>query len=359
MSDALHLRDQSERTARVWQPSDFLLPDGPGERFVARRWEGAPAKVFTPQADPVEVLPLALPPVEEPAAGQMPPPTSTPEPAQAEAAQGVSAQAIEDARVEAYAQGLAHGRQESQAQARAQAEEAASHQHAALRERIAALEASLEDLRQSPERLHEPLKRLALHLAEQLVLGELTQSPQAIERLVSRCVEELGAAQGAPVVIELCPDDLALLQPWLARQDAAEAEGSRARPWVLQPSDELRPGSVRASANDAVVSDLIEHRLDDLARQLRVDAQRVARQSALQPQRLAARRAEVDTVLDAHPRMAEAPRSARFAPVVDAAVTEAVLADEAAAPASADPTPGLPAEDAHLDADGAAGEATP
>jgi hypothetical protein len=39
--------------------------------------------------------------------------------------------------------------------------------------------------------LFEPVKRLALHISEQLVLAELTISGQAIERLVQRCLDEI------------------------------------------------------------------------------------------------------------------------------------------------------------------------
>ena len=114
-----------------------------------------------------------------------------------------------------------------------------------------------------------------------------------------------------------CSAPLALLQPLLLRlaaDDSAAAEASRAGapPWQLQADASLQPGSVRASADDAVVSDLVEHRLDALARQLLLDPQRQARNSAFAPERLAARRADVDAVLDAQPRMAESSRSNRF-----------------------------------------------
>jgi hypothetical protein len=87
---------------------------------------------------------------------------------------------------------------------------------------------------------------------------------------------------------------------------------------VLQANASLLPGSVRASAHDAVVSDLIEHRLDDLARQLLAVPALARQQSAFQGERLAARRAEVSQVLDAQPRMAEPPRNPRFGAVIDA-----------------------------------------
>jgi hypothetical protein len=153
------------------------------------------------------------------------------------------------------------------------------------------------------------------------VLAELSIAPQAIERLVQRCVDELAAQRGESVLIELHPDDLAPMQELLGGHgtDGAQTdEAKKAPPWVLQANASLLPGSVRASAHDAVVSDLIEHRLDDLARQLLAVPAPARQQSAFQGERLAARRAEVSQVLDAQPRMAEPPRNPRFGAVIDA-----------------------------------------
>lgn len=74
------------------------------------------------------------------------------------------------------------------------------------------------------------------------------------------------------------------------------------------------PGSVRASASDAVVSDLIEHRLEAIARSLLLETGRSSAQSAFQPSRLAARMAS-EQVVDAQPRMAPAPAFVPESPV--------------------------------------------
>jgi hypothetical protein len=166
------------------------------------------------------------------------------------------------------------------------------------------LETSVRRLITTPQALYEPMKRLTLHLAEQLVLAELTLSPQAIERLVRRGVDELAPQRLAPIMVELNPADLALLQ----------SHGTD-WPWHLQANDELMPGSVRASASDAVVSDLIEHRLEALACSLLLDTSRSTAQSAFQPNRLAARMAS-EQVVDAQPRM---PPAAAPAPAAAAA----------------------------------------
>ena len=67
--------------------------------------------------------------------------------------------------------------------------------------------AQTKTLNDNPEQYFEPLKKLALHLAEELVRGELRQSPSAIERLIERSLEEL-EHPGKRVLVALHPDDL-------------------------------------------------------------------------------------------------------------------------------------------------------
>jgi hypothetical protein len=158
-------------------------------------------------------------------------------------------------------------------------------------------------------------------------------SSQAIERLVRRCVDELAPQRLAPITVELNAADLAVLQAMPVTSPAAnnvssgntsennntstKPEGAPAKPtapqwpWHLQASDDLLPGSVRASASDAVVSDLIEHRLEVLARGLLLDSTRGMAQSAFQPSRMAARMSGEREVVDAQPRMSPAPAPTR------------------------------------------------
>lgn len=326
MSEALPRNLVPERTARVWQSAELRSGSDAVLAFVPSTWAVGRAPAFGLQSytvpdDPdqadlagdglavgddgserAEALALPEPAVLAPPA----PPAGT-----------FSQDDLNLASAQGYEQGRVHGMEQALEQGRAEAEQ----NRAQIHQRLAALEAAVNDLVQSPTRMHEPLKRLALHLAEQLVLAELSISPQAIERLVQRCVQELAAQRGESVLIELHPDDLAPMQELLRSHgaDGAQPEEARKPPaWVLQANASLLPGSVRASAHDAVVSDLIEHRLDDLARQLLAVPALARQQSAFQGERLAARRAEVSQVLDAQPRMAEPPRNPRFGAVIDA-----------------------------------------
>ncbi len=123
--------------------------------------------------------------------------------------------------------------------------------------------AQTKTLNDNPEQYFEPLKKLALHLAEELVRGELRQSSSAIERLIERSLEEL-EHPGKRVLVALHPDDLR----------AVEAHGAKlGAGLVLQPDKTLVRGSVRVSSNDAVVQDLIQTRLTTLANNVLRDAE--------------------------------------------------------------------------------------
>ena len=74
------------------------------------------------------------------------------------------------------------------------------------------IQADIAGMKQDPKLLHEPLKRLALHLAEQLTLTELSLSSNSIEALVLRCIETLDIPKSSPIAVELNPSDMAILQ---------------------------------------------------------------------------------------------------------------------------------------------------
>jgi len=274
-SDLLLGRDSTARdtTARVWQPADFLgeTSTNPGfvkeafaasevpsfEPFDLRKWEQAVEQELVSkkaalaqvkaQADrlsaEIQDIQNKESPVLENASGH----SSAGSPAITEAE-------LKKIRDEAHAQGLAEGRrlmreefENQQALAAARAEEM-----------VKELDAELRGLMQDPQRWFDPLKRLSLHLAQELIKTELTLSEVAIDRLVHGCIGELCANEGTVVKIELNPRDAQLLATKGIKNDL----------WRIVPNDHLSPGSVRASSEDSVVSDLIEHRLTALAAQL-------------------------------------------------------------------------------------------
>ena len=164
---------------------------------------------------------------------------------------------------EAHAQGWAEGY--AQAQAESAAQQAA--QMALLGEFMSGLQA----LNHEPQRFFEPLKRLALHMAEQLVRGELQVSGEAVANLVKQALDTLGETR-EKVILHLNPmdaDALSEAAPELVSQCAIESDA------------QLQRGSVRVSVNDTVVEDLIEHRLEALARRVLAQPDAWLKQSSL------------------------------------------------------------------------------
>ena len=120
---------------------------------------------------------------------------------------------------------------------------------------LSAAASAVKTLNDDPRQYFDPLKKLALHLAEELVRGELTQSPAAIERLIQLSLDELEAPTKR-INVQLHPADLAQIQT----HNVAFENGM-----VLQADSAMTRGSVQVSSNDAVVQDLIQKRLRTLA----------------------------------------------------------------------------------------------
>ena len=212
-------------------------------------------------------------------------------------------------------EGRIQGREETQAQAQqalqAALDQAEADKAQALQQLREELEGEIEPLKRQlsktveqvesligqPDKLYEHVKRLSLHLAEQLVLGELNMSPAAIERLIQRCLDELDLHGNHVVTVELNPQDKARLQ---------ERAGDLSHTLSLQAVQSLQPGSVRVIVNDTMVEDLVGNRLDALARGLLVQPEVWREQSPFFRQPLAQR----DTEIQDAPTRSVAPRDA-------------------------------------------------
>jgi flagellar biosynthesis/type III secretory pathway protein FliH len=186
----------------------------------------------------------------------------------AKATEEALAQGIEQGKAEGLQQGLeqglAQGKEQGMAEGDAKARADAAEEMAAQRVLFENVSHELTALMADPKKFFEPLKRLALHIAEQVVVGELQTSTQAIERLVQRCLDELDHPVHGAVVLELSPEDKARLQA----QGSELIKGMR-----LEAVHDMQPGSVRVFANDTVVEDLVAHRLESMAHALLVDVE--------------------------------------------------------------------------------------
>ncbi|MDB0047085.1 FliH/SctL family protein [Porticoccaceae bacterium] len=106
---------------------------------------------------------------------------------------------------------------------------------------------------------YQPLKKLALHLAEQLVRGELNQSTAVIERLLEEAIKDIEQQGEGPITVNLNASDH---QQFTAHLSADLDHLS------LRIDSSLSPGSVRITMDDSAVEDLIETRLSALSEKL-------------------------------------------------------------------------------------------
>ena len=311
------VRRSEVKFARVWQPTDLFGNKAPAGGFVSQSGSSIPIKSFAIQdvdslflIGPRTTAPVPAEGLQDPAHADTPDvPGGEPQDGAghhenfvAEQAAGHSQQAVNDARAQGYADGMEDARAQLYEQIRAELQSdmqaSAQAQTEIDQTLVQALEAAAQTMRQDPQQFVEPVKRLALHIAEQLVLGELRLDGAVIDRLVQRCVDDLAANELSAVVLELHPDDLHALHDLRKRAGLVEKNLPQ-----LMANDALPPGSVRASANDAVVEDLITHRLSAIARTLLMDEDRLRTQSAFSPERLAAERLSSTAVQDVPARM--------------------------------------------------------
>ena len=103
----------------------------------------------------------------------------------------------------------------------------------------------------------EPLSRLSVHIAEQLVRGELTLGPIAITRLVQGCLDAIEErAPNKEPTLKMHPADLEM---FLSGFDDRPTGVS------LMADDRLARGDVSLQMDHSVIDDLLTHRLDEIA----------------------------------------------------------------------------------------------
>ena len=216
--------------------------------------------VFVASAEAIESEAQA--PELESATEQEPEP-ATPAVASAPATPDLSGEAVtalveaarEQARAEtrelAYNEGLEAGK----AQARAELQQ----EHDTQINQLKTLQEALQKLSFDADALFEPVKKLTVHLAEQLVRGELAQSGQTISRLVDNSLRELNASGEKAVIVHLNHEDLEAYRPLVAQFGDS---------MILRPDSLLERGSVRVSLDGSVVEDLMQRRVDGLKKSL-------------------------------------------------------------------------------------------
>lgn len=155
--------------------------------------------------------------------------------------------AMAKAKEEAFEEGILEGK--------AQTERAHGQIKNALKDLIERIRVNEGNIRE----FHDPLKKLAVNIAEQLIRGELTISSKAVERLVNQALEDIENQGPEEIVVTLHPEDLSSL-------------GKTAD--VIKESIEFRSdshlsrGSVRVTMGDSAIEDLIERRLQNIVENL-------------------------------------------------------------------------------------------
>jgi flagellar biosynthesis/type III secretory pathway protein FliH len=103
----------------------------------------------------------------------------------------------------------------------------------------------------------EPVSRLSVHIAEQLVRGELTLGPIAITRLVQGCLDAIEErASNKEPILKMHPADLEM---FLSGFDGEPTGVS------LMADDRLARGDVSLQMDHSVIDDLLSHRLEEIA----------------------------------------------------------------------------------------------
>lgn len=158
-----------------------------------------------------------------------------------------------------YDEGMAAGLEQGRAETQTDQQQRQQAEHQARLDQLQSVIDQLQQLTYNPDALFEPLKKFAVHLAEQLVRGELTQSPQAISRLVDNALRELNAAGDKAVIIHLHPEDLESYRPTVEKY---------ADSLILRPDNLLERGSVRVSLDGSVVEDVMQRRVEGVKKSL-------------------------------------------------------------------------------------------
>ena len=169
-------------------------------------------------------------------------------------------QDIEAIKQQAFAEGEAKGRSDAQRLAQEEFSERQQQFEIEARDEIARFMSSIEASLIQHNALAEPLKRLAVRLAELIARAELQLSDQAINNLVERVVNELEPNELEDVIITVSPG-------WHERMTEDQFKGLFEN-CDIQISEQLADGSIRLSIEDKSIEDLLEGRITEIASQV-------------------------------------------------------------------------------------------
>lgn len=167
---------------------------------------------------------------------------------------------LERAKAQAFSEGQAQGQLEAKQMLEMESESNTAERAVELRDMIGALVHEAQSHLVAHQDLFDPLKKLALALAEQIARRELTLSDASLTSFIEESMAQVDPMQMGEVIIYVSHD-------WYERLQQPELEDVFAT-YALRRDDTLQPGSVRLAVEDTSIVDLIEHRVEQLAEQL-------------------------------------------------------------------------------------------
>ena len=141
----------------------------------------------------------------------------------------------------------------------AKGKEAAEEELHLQRQALIDLATKIKDAQKDPSKFFSPLKKLSIHLAEQLVRGELNLSTDIVDRLVKAALEDIDTIGDDPVVVYLHPLDLKTFNAHMVSGIANIEQ---------RVDQQLSRGSVYITVGDTAIEDFLEHRLKNLAEEI-------------------------------------------------------------------------------------------
>ena len=180
--------------------------------------------------------------------------------------------ALEQAKAQAFAEGQAQGQQEAKQMLEMENQSAGAERMLELRDMIGELVGEAQSHLIAHQDLFDPIKELALALAEQIARCELSQSDASMTQFIEQSLAEIDPLQLSELVIYVSSD-------WYERLQQPELEPVFAD-YTLRRDDTLQVGSVRLAVQDTSISDFIDQRIARLSEQLLTSAPAVAQDAA-------------------------------------------------------------------------------
>ena len=164
------------------------------------------------------------------------------------------------ARQEAFAEGEAKGISEGRRLAQEDLADRQQQFEIDARDELRVFMSSIQEDLIQHNRLAEPLKRLAVSLAEHIARAELQLSDQSINNMIERVVSELEPSELQKVVVTVSPN-------WRNRIAENQFE-TLFEDYEIRVSETLSDGSIQLSTEDRSIEDLVEQRIAQIASQV-------------------------------------------------------------------------------------------